>query len=111
VEDQAKDSSGTVRQGTLDKHVEQAPTITSFTREGILEAVAKHIVCDDQSLALAEKQTFRNCLVAMRPRSTKDDLPSTHDVTVFIHNRFVALITKLNNQIRVRHIPLHLCAI
>jgi hypothetical protein len=89
-------------QTTLDGQVEMKPVPKSFTREGILEAVASHIVCDDQALSLAGKATFRNCLVAMRPRTTTADIPSTHDVTVFIHNQFADLLDKLKDQISVR---------
>ena len=38
-----------------------------------------------QSLSVVDKATFQNCLVAMRPRATKADIPSTHNITTFIH--------------------------
>jgi len=41
-------------------------------------------------------------MVAMRPSSTRADLPSAHDVTVFIHNQFVGLLNKLKERISVR---------
>jgi hypothetical protein len=47
-----------------------------------------------QAMMLANKTTFRNCLVAMHLSSIKADLPSTHNMTQFIHNEFVALLNK-----------------
>lgn len=44
-----------------------------------------------QSLAVADKAAFRNCLVAMRPNARKADIPSSHDVSTFIHNSFIEL--------------------
>jgi len=91
-----------------------------FTREGTLDAVSKLIVTNDQvskplpysplskltvsrqSLALASNMAFRNCLVAMRPRSTIKDLPSTHDVVVYIHNQFSRHLNSLKASILVR---------
>jgi hypothetical protein len=55
-----------------------------------------------QALSLADKASFRNCLVAMRPRTTKADMPSAHDVATFIHNEFVVLLDKFKRQISVR---------
>src|SRR5271155_299478 len=90
-----------------------------FTREGVLEAVTKLIATDDQvrdllilicvsltflpcqSLALASNTAFRNCLVAMRPRSTVGDLPSTHNMKVYLHNQFVEQLKLLKDNILV----------
>ncbi|KAH9012213.1 hypothetical protein EDB83DRAFT_2202540, partial [Lactarius deliciosus] len=41
-----------------------------------------------QSLAVANKVVFRNCLVAMRPKTTKQDLPTTYDIMNHLHNKF-----------------------
>jgi hypothetical protein len=91
-----------------------------FTREGTLDAISKLIVTNDQvseslpysplskltfsgqSLALANNTAFRNCLMSMRPRSTKKDLPSTHDVAVYIHNQFSKHLDSLKKSILVR---------
>ena len=54
-----------------------------------------------QALALAEKPIFRNCLVAMRPKTTRKDLPSRHDIEVYIHNEFVDWLKTLKNEIIV----------
>jgi hypothetical protein len=54
-----------------------------------------------QSLAVADKPLFRNCLVAMRPKSTLKDLPTTHDVKKYIHNRFVDRLEELKQDILV----------
>jgi hypothetical protein len=88
-------------QTTLDGTVEKTPGLRVFTREGVLDAVARHIVCTDQALALADDVTFRNCMVAMRPHASKADIPSTHDVTQYIHNEFVSLLGKFKMDILV----------
>jgi hypothetical protein len=54
-----------------------------------------------QALAVANKTTFKNCLVAMRPRATKSDIPTTHDVTVYIHNQFANWLKELKGDIIV----------
>jgi len=54
-----------------------------------------------QALALAEKPIFRNCLVAMRPKTTRKDLPSRHDIEVYIHNEFVDWLKMLKTEIIV----------
>jgi hypothetical protein len=55
----------------------------------------------DQALALTEKAIFRNCLVAMRPKTTRKDLPSRHDIEVYIHNAFVGWLKSLKAEILV----------
>ncbi len=55
----------------------------------------------DQALALAKKPVFRNCLVAMRPKTTRKDLPSRHDIKVYIHNEFVDWLKTLKSEILV----------
>lgn len=37
----------------------------------------------------------------MRPKTTKNDLPSTHDVSVYIHNRFIDQLKLLKSEITV----------
>ena len=54
-----------------------------------------------QSLSVVDKVTFWNCLVAMRPRATKADIPSTHDITTFIHNAFTNFLKELKAEIKV----------
>ncbi|KAF8222375.1 hypothetical protein L208DRAFT_1214030, partial [Tricholoma matsutake] len=72
---------------------------TQFTQEGLLDAISKFIACDDQSLAVASKASFRNCLIIMRLKTIIPDLPSTHTVSDYIHNQFVAQLKKLNTEI------------
>ena len=55
----------------------------------------------NQSLAVADKVSFRNCLVSMRPSATKTDLPSTHNVTVYLHNAFATFLKKIQEEIKV----------
>jgi hypothetical protein len=89
------------RQMKLDGAIEKMSKLKEFMREGVLDAVARHIVCNNQALAVAEERTFRNGLVAMRPRSTMADIPSTHDVTQYIHNKFVSLLGTFRAKILV----------
>lgn len=79
----------------------EAPRPQEFRREALLHAVAQFIACDDQSLAVANKPSFRNCLLAMRPKTIRPDLPSTHEVTKYLHNEFVAWLKTLKNDIEV----------
>ncbi|TFK64503.1 hypothetical protein BDN72DRAFT_774510 [Pluteus cervinus] len=72
-----------------------------FTREGVLDAVTKFVAVDNQSLAVADNVPFRNSLVSMRPHSSKSDLPSTHDVTVYLHNSFSKTLQSLREEINV----------
>ena len=37
----------------------------------------------------------------MRPAATKADLPSTHDITTFIHNSFVTFLKEIQEEIRI----------
>ncbi|KAF5378162.1 hypothetical protein D9615_007596 [Tricholomella constricta] len=87
-----------------------------FTRAGVLKAVSVHVACDDQvssnpsvqwnilidpavqALLLADKASFRNCLVSMRPEARRADLPSSHEVRAFIHN-FVERLNDLKRNI------------
>lgn len=103
IQDGKTGGKASERQTQLDACFEKVSGPREFTREGVLDAIAKHIVCDDQALALADNATFKNCLVAMRPRATSADLPSTHDVTVYINNEFIAVLTQLKARITVRH--------
>ncbi|KAF8224865.1 hypothetical protein L208DRAFT_1308647, partial [Tricholoma matsutake] len=42
-----------------------------------------------------------NCLVAMRPKSMLQDLPTTHDVVNHLHNEFVKWLAQLKEDIDV----------
>ncbi|KAG2752566.1 hypothetical protein P692DRAFT_20725987 [Suillus brevipes Sb2] len=66
-----------------------------YSREDVLRTVAEFVVCDDQSLVVADKPAFRNCLVAMRPNAILADIPSTHDVSAYIHNAFIEFFKDL----------------
>jgi hypothetical protein len=83
----------------LNFSIVKAPT--EFTRDAVLEAVTRHIACDDQALMLADKPTFRNCLVIMRPKTKMGDLPSTHDVRAYLRNVFVQHLNQLKQDIEV----------
>jgi len=43
----------------------------------------------------------------MRPKATSNDLPTTYDVKVYLHNQFVKHIQKLKGEITVRNLPPH----
>jgi len=106
------------KQGTLDLTVTKLVGPQVFTRQNLLHAVTQFVTVDDQvryrvkvtlnishqsnqSLAVANGATFRNCLVAMRPKSTLLDLPSTHDVVNHLHNEFVRWLSELQAEIKV----------
>jgi len=90
-----------------------------FMREGTLQAVAKLIATNNQvslsfhitdawlrhtypqPLALADNAAFQNALVSMRPKSTTSDLPSSHNVQVYLHNKFVKHMKHLKEEITV----------
>ncbi|KAM6491697.1 hypothetical protein JOM56_012859 [Amanita muscaria] len=73
----------------------------TFTKEIILRSVAQFVVCNDQALAVASNVFFRNCLVSMRPKTKRSELPSTHDVSVYIHNQCVDWLAQLKKDISV----------
>ncbi|KAF8495282.1 hypothetical protein F5888DRAFT_1590632, partial [Russula emetica] len=85
---EAKNNLKAMQQRRLDRAFETVKGPLEFTRKGVLHAVARFVACDDQALAVANKAMFRNCLVAMRPKAKTLDLPSTHDVTKYIHNKW-----------------------
>jgi len=84
----------------------------------LLHAVAQFVACNDQvwlalhvdtkmlmwvykALAVADKQMFQNCLVAMRPKATRLDLPTTFDIGKHLHNEFIGWLTELKRDITV----------
>jgi len=56
-----------------------------------------------KSLAVANNVMFRNCLVTMQPTVTKADLPTTHDITTYIHNAFATFLQDLKTELQVSH--------
>ena len=54
-----------------------------------------------QPLALADNIAFRNALISMRPKSTTNDLPTTHNVKIHLHNEFVKHMKQLKLDILV----------
>ena len=81
--------------------IQRIPISSQFTCEGALDAIAKFVACDDQALAVVEKPIFRNCLIAMRQKTTRNDLPSIHNLEVHIHNGFRNWLRTLKNDILV----------
>ena len=81
-------------QWKLDGIAWKASQLVEFLWEGVLKAVAEFIICNNQvgiviilivcmtrcfnilqSLLVANKATFRNCLIAMHPKLTTADPP------------------------------------
>ncbi|KAF8340072.1 hypothetical protein F5887DRAFT_826891, partial [Amanita rubescens] len=52
-----------------------------------------------QPLAMADDLTFRNCLTSMKPDAMKADIPSMHEVSTHIHNKFVGWLKRLKEDI------------
>lgn len=50
---------------------------------------------------VADKTSFRNALVSMRPHAAIADLPSAYNVTTYLHNEFVKRLEDLKAQITV----------
>ncbi|KAF8237002.1 hypothetical protein L208DRAFT_1250077, partial [Tricholoma matsutake] len=89
------------RQGTLDKLLRKPNVPLVFTQDNVLHSVTQFVAVDDQSLSVAAKTTFCNCLVAMHLKSNSQDLPTTHDVASHLHNEFVKWLAQLKNNIEV----------
>lgn len=106
-----KEVAATKKQTTLDGVARKLDTPTMFSRPSTLDAVTKHVVCGDQvsaqsiapptmssplyiflrtsqALLVADDVTFTNCLVAMRPKTTHEDLPRRAAVRTRIQNVF-----------------------
>ena len=62
---------------------------------------AKLCANTSQSLRLHNKAIFHNKLVAMRP-TTKKEIPSAHEVSMYIHNKFVEWLKDMKNDILIR---------
>ena len=54
-----------------------------------------------KSLAIANKAAFRNCLVAMRPKTKVREIPSMYDIKTHIHNKFVEQLEELKQVFQV----------
>ncbi|OJT06528.1 Zinc finger BED domain-containing protein RICESLEEPER 2 [Trametes pubescens] len=87
------------QQSTLDGVVRKIETPTVFSRPAIFDAVTKHIVCGDQALLLANNVTFTNCLVTMRPKTKREDLPTRATVYTRIQNEFGTYMSNLRKNI------------
>ncbi|KAF8680603.1 hypothetical protein AX14_004549 [Amanita brunnescens Koide BX004] len=84
-------------QTTLDSVLEvKAPSV--FSKEAILHAVAQLVACDDQALALVGKDVFRNCLITMRPKTRTKELPTPHDVIVYLHNAYIKFMNQIKEE-------------
>ena len=49
----------------------------------------------NQSLELANNVWDQNSLAAMRLNTTNKDVPSGHEVSTYIHNKFVNLVKRM----------------
>jgi hypothetical protein len=50
---------------------------------------------------VTDSALFQNCLTVMRPRTVHHDLPSVHEVSKYIHNKFVKWLKTLKDKILV----------
>ncbi|RDX49211.1 hypothetical protein OH76DRAFT_1298571, partial [Lentinus brumalis] len=66
-----------------------------FTPEAILKSVTRLIVCGQHAIALADDIDFRNCLVTMRPKTSRKELPTRTMVRARINNEFVDHLDKV----------------
>ena len=99
-------------QKTLVQASQKVSKLKEFLREGVLKAVAEFVICDDQvgahawcgvrliqkwplkSLAVANKMSFRNCLVLMHPNAVNDDA-RCHDIhTHWVHQLHATVETQ-----------------
>ncbi|KIL56844.1 hypothetical protein M378DRAFT_88733, partial [Amanita muscaria Koide BX008] len=96
--------SGSKVQTTLDGVVNKTSVNKEFSKQNITLEVTKFVACGDQSLAVAESAGFRNCLVAMRPKTLKSELPSSYNVAVCLHNEAVKWIASLKADIKVSNL-------
>ncbi|KZS87553.1 hypothetical protein SISNIDRAFT_419439, partial [Sistotremastrum niveocremeum HHB9708] len=55
-----------------------------------------------QPLAYAEDPAYRNSLTSMRPQTTASELPSSHDISTYVHNEFVSLLNQFKTEFEVR---------
>ena len=117
AQEQAEQVKG--KQKKLDRIFVKAGRVVGFSREHLLKAVACFVVGNNQvrvvwnregdvgfdavlqSLIMANKTLFRNCLVAMCPSSTSANLPSKHDVCTYIHNEFIDFFNDIKARINV----------
>ncbi|KAI0682307.1 hypothetical protein C8T65DRAFT_542231, partial [Cerioporus squamosus] len=65
---------------------------TMFSPDAILKHVTILIVTSDQPLAMANDIAFRNCLVTMRPKTRKSELPTRSTVRTRITNEFATYL-------------------
>jgi len=54
-----------------------------------------------QAFELANKVLFRNCLVMMRPGSTKEDIPSAYNIKAYLRKEFVEHMKEITEEIKV----------
>ena len=62
----------------------------------------------NQSLELANNVWYLNSLAATRPNTTNKDVPSGHEVSKYIHNKFANWVKKMKEDLQVN--CLHHCA-
>ncbi|KAF8480750.1 hypothetical protein DFH94DRAFT_630161, partial [Russula ochroleuca] len=99
-EDTKKENGGSKQQLMLD-HIMVKEKKSEFSCADLLHEVAKFVTCDDQVFVVTDKASFRNCLVAMRPWTTKADLPSSHNVKIYLHKQFITCLEELKRSIAV----------
>ncbi|KAF8332545.1 hypothetical protein F5887DRAFT_894306 [Amanita rubescens] len=88
---------------TLDNVLEVVKAPNKFSKDAILHAVAQLIACDDQALAFVGKAVFRNCLITMQPKTRTKELPSPHDVIVYLQNAYIKFMDQIRTAFQVSH--------
>jgi hypothetical protein len=63
--------------------------------------------CTCKALLTADKISFKNVLLSIKPDLKKNDLPSSHNLTIYIKNKFTDHIGNLKKVIEVSYKQFH----
>ena len=116
---QAQEAAQKKLQMTLDDTL--VPHKEVFTQKVVLHAVAQFIACNDQvsmmqsqktvqyllvtvllqAFAVANNKLIKNSHVSMWPKTKTSDIPSTHNVSIYIHNGCMKWLKQTQEDITV----------
>ena len=48
-------------------------------------------------------QVFRNCLTMMQPKTRPKELPSPHNVIIYLHNAYIMLMDQIKTVFQISH--------
>ncbi|KZT31304.1 hypothetical protein SISSUDRAFT_967603, partial [Sistotremastrum suecicum HHB10207 ss-3] len=54
-----------------------------------------------QGISHTDDVAFRNALLSMRPHTLPSELPSAHELSIYIHNQFLDLIHSFKHEFSV----------